>query len=201
MEFKWQYWAIAGALIIVALALTVPLLILNADGEEENPHTPEELAQMMQESTIEYDNQIAAYEDLLAANPNDDVALSGLAGIYLTREGEYNKAVDLFSRAIAVNPTNPFYYEGLGSAYFELQLYDKSEEQLQTAMEMAPDSQEIMINMGIILSQTGRAEEATQLWQRAYDLDPTNDYGHMAEQLLGKDTGGGTDSAVDNPHQ
>lgn len=191
--------AIAIAVIVVVLAIAIPMVILSGE-DADNPHTPEELEQLSAQMALDYSHQKAAYQDLLAVNPNDDVALAGLARLAMN-EGDPAAAVDYLNQAIAINPGDALHHEMLGEAYYEMNLLDKSVTAMEQAVALEPQNQLILINAGIVIQQAGgRDEEARQLWQRAYDLDPESDFGQDAYHLLyPQEAGNG--QTTENPNQ
>ena len=52
------------------------------------------------------------------------------------------------------------------------------------AWTINPNDQEILLYIGSIYAQTGKPAEAKQIWQKAYDINPTSRYGHVAQQLI-----------------
>ena len=59
----------------------------------------------------------------------------GLAGLY-------SQAVEIFQRALKLDPGNADAYYGLGHAYFDLRQYEKAVESLERAVELNPKDQE-----------------------------------------------------------
>lgn len=189
---------IAVAVVVVALAITVPMILFSGDDEGANPHSPEDLARLTAQMAVDYSNQKAAYNDLLAANPNDDLALSGLGQIAML-ENDYPTAVNYVNQAIAITADDPYLYMLLGEGYYKMKLSDKAIEAMDQAVALAPEDQEILLNAGYVYDQGGRKDEARQLWQRAYDLNPTSEAGKNAFHALNPDIPLDTETTV-NPH-
>ncbi|MHB0916106.1 MAG: tetratricopeptide repeat protein [Thermoleophilia bacterium] len=191
---------IGVAFLVVILAVTIPLLLLSGD-EAENPHTDEELARLSAQMAVDYDNQKAAYNDLLQANPDDYVALNGLAQVALI-EGDYPTAVKHLTRAIEIKTDDPYLYMLLAEAYYKMQLTDKAIVAVEQAVALAPNSQDILLNAGYIYDQAeGKEEQARQYWQRAYDVDPNSETGKNAYHALNPDIPLEQTATTDNPHQ
>lgn len=194
---SYSLW-IAVAAVVAILAVGIPMVLLSGSDQVDNPHSDEDLARLRAQMEVDYSNQKAAYNDLLAANPNDDLALSGLGQLAML-ENDFPTATDYLNRAIAINPNDPYLYELLGEAYYEMQLIDKSVAAMEQALALAPDNQMILLNAGTVMHQAGREEEGRQLWQRAYEIDPGSKYGQNAYQMLNPDIA--TTEGVTNPHQ
>ncbi|RJQ46629.1 MAG: hypothetical protein C4534_02380 [Gaiellales bacterium] len=170
---------------MVLLAIGIPMVLLSGD-DVENPHSDEDLARLTAQMEVDYSNQKAAYNDLLAANPQDALALSGLGQIAMI-EGDFPTAANYLNQSIGIDPSDPYKYELLGEAYYEMKLIDKSVAAMEQAVALAPDNQMILLNAGTVLHQAGREEEARQLWQRSYDIDPNSKFGQNAFHMLNPD--------------
>ncbi len=59
--------------------------------------------------------QLKTLKDRIAAHPNDDVAITQLADMYLTVQ-KYNEAIPLYERALKINPHNSAAQTGLDEA-------------------------------------------------------------------------------------
>lgn len=188
---KTYIWAIVGAVGVVILAIAVLPFVFSGSDDPASPHTAAEL-ESFQSEPIDYSPQIEAYQDLIAADPTDAAAYAGLGGLYLDT-GRQSEAVDQLNQAIALNPNEDFYYAVLGTAYFEMGMNDVAVREIEKGLAIAPDSQQLLFVKAGIFAQTGRQEEAQQLWQLIHDLNPDNDYGHMAQQLMNEQNnpGGG----------
>ncbi|MHB1390475.1 MAG: tetratricopeptide repeat protein [Thermoleophilia bacterium] len=183
MKFKSYYWAIIAAAVIVPLVIIVPsLLSRGGSTDPSNPHTPEELARLKQQAT-DFTPQIAAYTDLITANPTDTVAMVGLGDLYLNN-GKYSDAADWYKKATDVNPKEPLFHTWLGEAYFQMGMVDVGMREIQSALALDPNNQATLVVLGLFYSQTGKTDEAKQTWQKAYDINPAAQYGHVAKQLL-----------------
>lgn len=192
MKFKSYYWAIIAAAVVVALVIVVPSLFSRGSNNQASPHTPEELAQLQQQAT-DISPQIAAYTDLITANPADTLAMVGLGDLYLNN-GKYSDAADWYKKATDVNPNEPLYHTWLGEAYFQMGMVDVGMREIQAALAIDANNQATLVVLGLFYSQTGKTEEARQSWQKAYDVNPAGQYGHVAQQLLAgpQDTTGQT---------
>jgi len=96
--------------------------------------------------------------------------------------GNVDRAIELFDRAIALDPRYAAAYSGLGAAYW--QKYEASQEPARVqqarsacaqAMALDPQLTGSHICLGTIALGTGAFEEAVQEFQRAVDREPTSD--------------------------
>lgn len=190
---------IAIAAVVVLLAIAVPVIVFSGGNEVDNPHSDEELARLTAAKAVDYSNQKAAYNDLLAANPNDDLALSGLGQVAMI-DSDYPTAVNYLNRAIAIKNDDPYLYMLLGEAYYKMKLTEKAIAAMDQAVTLAPGDQEVLLNAGYVYEQAeGKQEAARQLWQRAYDIDPTSEAGKNAYHALNPDIP--VEQETVNPHQ
>jgi len=182
LKFKSYYWAIIAAAIVALLAVIVPMFVLRDSGDT-SPHSADDLQNMQNNEPVDYTPQIEAFQDLIAANPADTMAIAGLGDIFM-QSGKYTDALDLYNKAVAISPGESVFYSRLGDAEFALGMVDVALRDLQKGLEINPNDQEIMLYPGSIYAQTGKQVEATQFWQRARDINPTSRFGHVAQQLL-----------------
>lgn len=182
MKFKSYYWAIIAAAVVALLAIVVPMFIFRDSGDSA-PHSAEDLQNMQNNQPVDYTPQIEAFQDLIAANPADTMAIAGLGDVYM-QSGRYTDALDLYNKAVVITPNESVYYSRLGDAEFALGMVDVALRDLQKGLEINPNDQEIMLYLGSIYAQTGKQAEATQFWQKAMNINPTSRFGHVAQQLL-----------------
>jgi serine/threonine-protein kinase len=97
-------------------------------------------------------------------------------------EGHVDAAIDLFNRAIALDPGYALAYAGLGGAFWHK--YDASKEPGRVEQARSACAQAVALDaelsashvcLGTIALGTGAFEEAVQEFQRAVDREPTND--------------------------
>ena len=99
-------------------------------------------------------------------------AVSGLeVGHRLMAAGEYELALDAFTRAYLEEGPKPEVFSSLGSANLSLGRLGQAEDLLRRAVDMEPDWPEALNNLGLALLQQGKAAEAEQYLRRAYALD------------------------------
>jgi tetratricopeptide (TPR) repeat protein len=99
-------------------------------------------------------------------------AVDGIeVGHRLMAAGEYDLALDAFTRAALDHGMTPEVLTGLGSANLGLGRLGQAEKLLRRAVEAAPDWAEAWNNLGVVLMETGQLAEAQQVFRRAYALD------------------------------
>jgi tetratricopeptide (TPR) repeat protein len=198
LGFKSYYWGIIAAVIVLVAVLVVLPNVITGGDENSSPHSAEDLA-AMQSEPVDYTPQIEAYQGLIAANPSDAVAYAGLGEVYLST-GRYSEAVDQFNQAIDIDGSQASFHGQLGEAYYAMGMVDIAIRELETGLSIDGSYQPILLDLGNIYAQSGRQEEARDLWQKAYDINPTNRYGHVAKQLMAEqDNPGSSANAPELP--
>ena len=70
-----------------------------------------------------------------------------LLGVLHHQTGRINTAIALITRAIRIFPSNPFYYNNLGSSYRKNGELKKAEQCYKMALRLKPDYPEALYNM------------------------------------------------------
>ena len=108
-------------------------------------------------------------------------AVLAAAGEEALMGGEYAKAVELLSKAIAEDDTNPALFGNRGSAYSYLDKLDEALKDYDTAIKKAiahsgdPKDKRLayfVYNRGYAYEKAGRIKEALAEYQKTIDLDP-----------------------------
>ncbi|MCE8510659.1 tetratricopeptide repeat protein [Ruegeria pomeroyi] len=99
-------------------------------------------------------------------------AVSGVeVGQRLMAAGEYELALDAFTRAALDEGMTTEILTGIGTANLGLGRLGQSETMLRRAVEEAPDWPEAWNNLGVLLMEKGEIAEATAVFRKAYALD------------------------------
>lgn len=89
----------------------------------------------------------------------------------MVQAGEYEAAIDAFTRAALVEGLTPEILTGLGSANLGLGRLGQAEALLRDATDKAPDWPEAWNNLGVVLMERGKTPEAVLVFRKAYGLD------------------------------
>ena len=99
-------------------------------------------------------------------------AVDGIeVGHRLMAAGEYDLALDAFTRAALDHGMTPEVLTGLGSANLGLGRLGQAEKLLRRSVTAAPDWAEAWNNLGVVLMETGQVAEAARVFRIAYGLD------------------------------
>ena len=117
----------------------------------------------------------------LARHPNDPFALNARGSI-LWRQGELDKAKNVFLRLVKIAPNWVVAYNQLGYIAMEQGRFAKSEDYFKTYGFIAPDQANPHDSLGELLILTGRYREALREFGRAIEIKPDfcASYMHMA---------------------
>lgn len=99
-------------------------------------------------------------------------AVDGVAvGNRLLSVGEYELALDAFTRAALDQGMTHDVLIGIGTANIGLGRLGQAEEQLRRATREFPESPEAWNNLGVVLMETDQTPEAQLVFRKAYALD------------------------------
>ncbi|MDM8168590.1 tetratricopeptide repeat protein [Roseovarius sp.] len=94
-----------------------------------------------------------------------------LVGHRLMDAGEYELAIDAYSRAALQQGMTAEVLSGIGTANLKLSRLHTAERLLRQALDKDERSPEIWNNLGVVLMERGEIAEAEQVFRRAYALD------------------------------
>ena len=151
-----------------ALASSVPA------GSKASTQTTQTVYTLVQQS-------INAARQATTVSPQNPINWENLASIYRALIG-FGQNADSFAllaqqQAAQLNPTNPQEYIALGGIYYQLQAWDKAQENFQQAVSLKADFPNAYYNLGHVLVQKGDLKGALTQFQTVKSLvanDPTN---------------------------
>ena len=93
-------------------------------------------------------------------------------GIHARINGEDEKAVGFYKRAIAVNPLYPEAYVNLGNLHALLGQFEEAIAAYEKFIALVPDDADVFYNLGVSYLGAGKTEGATKYFERAIELNP-----------------------------
>lgn len=114
---------------------------------------------------------VAAFEEVLAANPDDSDALAYLAGLYLA-SGRPEEAEGAYKRLALLEPASSVPLTNLGGLYMNLGRFDEASEVLQQALRRDPTDSLAMNNLAGVYYKTGRTSDAIRQLETAVEMNP-----------------------------
>lgn len=171
-----------------------------------------DVARQCLESTYEVDGNdrsaLADAQDLYSlfhvkTDVNDDS--SNLAEELKTRGndqmklGHYSEALDLYTKAISLNPRNPVYYCNRAAAFSRLEKHQDAIADCKESIKISPTAKAYG-RMGVAYSNMHMYKDAREAYAKAKELDPSNGTYEqnlkLAEELLNTSTTSTTNRAA-----
>jgi hypothetical protein len=136
------------------------------------PRMPPQIVQMVQ-----------AYKAALAKNPNDLDANIGLGNLEFD-SGQWLKAIDYYSRALAIDPKKVDVRVDRAIAYHATGDNDTARKELLRATREKPDHKNAWLNLGVVNRELGNRAEAVRAWERYLELDPNGEHAATIRQEM-----------------
>ena len=95
-----------------------------------------------------------------------------LLGALAGQTGRLDEAIDLISRAIAINPNQVVYHCNLSEMYRRAGKADEAMSSARHAIRLKPGFAKAYSNMGLALTQVRRFDDAVAAFRRAVELNP-----------------------------
>ncbi len=119
----------------------------------------------------EYQQAIAAYDRVLAADPQDYYAY-GQRGECYRLLSRYDEAIADFTRAIELSPDNSWAIANRGESYRSKEQYDLAIQDLDRALELQPDYAWALASRADAWRLKDQYDKALADFNRAIELDP-----------------------------
>jgi len=180
--------AALAVLVTTTIYLTEPDKA-DANTQIEQPGQNEWAAQMPgeQPSADNVDQsfmaQVHELEQYLQEHPADTTHLVRIARLY--QDGHKpEKAIVYYKRYLDINGRSEQIWLDLASCYGATGDWKGAEEVTQKLLDFSPDNVSALYNMGAILANTGRQEQAAERWHRVLKLDTDPEVTKLARQSL-----------------
>jgi len=119
----------------------------------------------------DYADEIAFWQENVAAQPSDSIAQLQLGRAYLRRD-DNGDARASFERAVALGPPFAPVYNDLARTLIAQEDLDAADAALDRALELDPDLAVAHNNRGIVEERRGNSDDAIASYRRALALDP-----------------------------
>jgi tetratricopeptide (TPR) repeat protein/TolB-like protein len=114
------------------------------------------------------DKALEAFRRVIELEP-DNAAGYGNTGAIFLREGKWNEAIAPLQKALQLQPSSAT-YSNLGTAYFYLKRYPDAVKAFEKAVEMSPNDEGAVGNLGDGYRWSGATEKARATYDRAIAL-------------------------------
>lgn len=101
-------------------------------------------------------------------------------GVSYQQQGDFERAIDSYKRALSFDPDHKQTHMNLATAYMEVGRYKEAERELIYLSALRPKDPKILFNFGLLLYQTGELNSAESKLKRLLDFDPF----HLEANLL-----------------
>ena len=116
---------------------------------------------------------IAAYRQILMMYPGNVHALTYF-GCALLEIGKANEAVDKLNEAVASDPDSADARSYLGNAFQVTENWEAAEAAYRAALDIEPTECRTLNNLGVLLLEHNRLDEALECFRRGLDADPNH---------------------------
>ncbi len=176
--------------VITDKAILERVEVLKAQYEKETDKSKKRLAALaLSEIFIENERldlggewSIAAFE---ATDRKELKLLLRAANLYDDAK-EHATAAQLYARYLELDPNNPDARVDYAIALINQGLQREGVTEMRRVVDEHPTHQKAHLNLGILYAQIERWDEAKKLWQIALNLNPNNDAGKRAAELLSR---------------
>ena len=173
-SFKNELYRLESDILAQAGAQAAALQVLNQALAELPGNIPLRYARAI--TSEQLGNLVAMEQDLrtiIAADPTNIAALNTLGYTLANRTTRYDEALDLISRALALEPDEPAILDSMGWVLFRTAQYDAAVMYLTRAYADFPDA-EVASHLGEVLWAQGKTQQALSVWQGALLREPSH---------------------------
>lgn len=111
-------------------------------------------------------SRAAGLEKMLAADPNNVEATVQLGNDYFDA-GQYQKAVEMYQKAVKLDPHNADVITDMGTAYRKLHQTNECVAAFRQALEVNPNHALALFNLGLVLRDDAKDDAAAlKVWER-----------------------------------
>ena len=113
---------------------------------------------------------IREYEYVASSHPNMDVL--DILAEYYTDEKQYENAIKIYKKMIAINPKRATAYSGLGYVYGLRNDIDKEIEYYKISLRHDAEDDDVYLSLGKAYEKKGMYQDALKAYVHAYELNP-----------------------------
>ncbi|MDD5607202.1 MAG: tetratricopeptide repeat protein [Ignavibacterium sp.] len=180
---KIVYGILIGGVAVIALILLSSGMLDSSSGVVSSVNQNEQQSATNSGVNLNSLQVITELEEKVKQNPNDYQSLLELAHLK-NDSGLFEAAIQNYKTYLEKNPADADARVDMGVCYFNLRDYPNAIKEMETALKYEPKHQIAHLNLGVVNLSAGNLSKSKEWLQKAYDLNPTNEIGQKAEQLL-----------------
>ncbi len=119
-----------------------------------------------------------------AQSSNPEAIINYNQGIEAHGQGNFQDALNKFSRATQIDPGYGDAYYNMGSIYYQLKRYPEAADMFQKAVNLTPGDGSAKYNLALCLEKLGRNEEAINILNQIPSSDPKAKQAHAKLEEL-----------------
>jgi tetratricopeptide (TPR) repeat protein len=146
------------------------------EGLRHNPDNPDLHfnAGTVYDKLNRFEDVVKSLETALKLEPHHADALNYLGYSYAERGVKIEEAISLTKQAVALRPTNGYYVDSLGWAFFKKGLLTEALAEIKRAVSLVGDDPVIYEHLGEIYLKQQQVSEAREALVHSLELDPSN---------------------------
>ena len=95
-----------------------------------------------------------------------------IKGNSLRETGQYQEALEAYTTALSVDPSNIEAWSNKGNTLYHLARYDEALDAVNSALAINPDYPFALNNKGLVLQKLNRTQEALEAYDQALSVNP-----------------------------
>lgn len=177
------YGILAGGIAAIVIILLSSGMLSSSSGVVNSVNQNEQQSGINSGVNLNSLQTINELEEKVKQNPDDQQSLLELAHLK-NDSGLFEAAIQNYKTYLEKNPADADARVDMGVCYFNLRDYPNAIKEMETALKYVPNHQIAHLNLGVVNLSAGNLAKSKEWLQKAYDLNPTNEIGQKAEQLL-----------------
>jgi cytochrome c-type biogenesis protein CcmH/NrfG len=119
--------------------------------------------------------EINRLETIVRSEPTNLQALVALGNLYFD-SNQFQKAIDVYERSLAIDPRNPDVRTDLGVMYRAVKDYDRAVKEFREAARLDPAHKNSRFNLGIVLQNDKKdIQGAVVAWEDFLRVEPSGE--------------------------
>jgi len=115
-----------------------------------------------------------SFEQALIQNPDNATALNNYAYYLGLKKVQLDKALGIVQYALSMQPNNAIYLDTFGFVLFQKKQYEAAAKQLEIAVSLNTNDQEIWEHLGDTYFMLGNTIKALECWNKAFVINPAH---------------------------